>query len=108
MINNKLILLDKLNNAFQKRSLYTAQSLGIDGFLFGRERVKSQFVTSSDSFKTKMNEFVQENSTNMIFTEDLKNMIHIVEKNSDDVNLLEKMLKKYTIYYYIYLYHAVS
>lgn len=40
-----------------------------------------------------MGEFVAPNSTSLIFTEDLKNMIHLVESDQD-INLLEEMMKK--------------
>lgn len=39
-----------------------------------------------------MNDFVSD-SKNMIFTEDLKNMVHIAEPT--DVQLVLKMVKKY-------------
>lgn len=55
------------------RNLYAPAALGIDGFLQTRERIKMQ-VTNIDSFKSKMQEFVSdENSNNLVFTEDLKN-----------------------------------
>lgn len=43
-----------------------------------------------------MTEFLQDdNSRNMIFTEDLKNMVHIAEKNQPDLELVVKMIKKF-------------
>lgn len=56
------------------RNLYSMTALGIDGFLSARERTKLQ-ISNVDSFKLKMQEFVNdENSKNLIFTEDLKSM----------------------------------
>lgn len=41
-------------------------------------------------------EFVDDQGkNNMIFTEDLKNMIHIAE-NANDIELIEKMIKKFS------------
>lgn len=40
-----------------------------------------------------MKEFTQEGASSMIFTEDLKNMIHIAE-SEEDLDLVVKMLKK--------------
>lgn len=43
-----------------------------------------------------MTEFLlEDNSRNMIFTEDLKNMIHIVEKKPADLELAVKMIAKF-------------
>lgn len=59
-----------------------------------RERINLQ-ITNVDSFKSKMQEFVQdESSKNLIFTEDLKNFIHAT-KDKDDVILLTKMIGKF-------------
>jgi hypothetical protein len=59
-----------------------------------RERVKLQ-VNNVDGFKTKMTEFVtDENSKNLIFTEDLKNMLHISE-SPEDIKLLTTMIQKF-------------
>lgn len=64
------------------RNLYAPASLGIDGFLMARERVKLQ-INNVDSFKLKMQEFAaDETSKNLIFTEDLKNMLHLVSTGS--------------------------
>ncbi|XP_053615179.1 pentatricopeptide repeat-containing protein 2, mitochondrial-like [Plodia interpunctella] len=72
--------------------LYSPLSLGIDNYLQTRKRVKDQFVSFSDKFRTKMIEFVGD-SKNMIFTEDLKNMVHIAEPT--DLDLIVKMIKKF-------------
>lgn len=74
------------------RSLYSVSSLGIDGYMQNRERVGSFMTNSADKFRMKMEEFSVPSSTNMIFTEDLKNMIHIAEKT--DTDLVVKMLKR--------------
>jgi pentatricopeptide repeat domain-containing protein 2 len=59
-----------------------------------RDRTKVQFVNLADKFKTKMLEFSDPNSSNMIFTEDLKNMIHLAEDTADDLNLVYRMMKR--------------
>lgn len=52
-------------------------------------------ITNLEGFKAKMQEFVEdENSKNLIFTEDLKNFIHAT-KDQSDVNLLTKMIEKF-------------
>jgi len=75
------------------RNLYAPASLGIDGYLSARERSKLQ-INNPESFKAKMQEFVSDaNSKNLIFTEDLKNMVHISEPA--DVELLSQMIEKF-------------
>lgn len=68
--------------------------MGIDNYLIAREKVKTQLLNTVDSFKQKMQEVLNENSSNMIFTEDLKSMLHIVEKKPEDLELIFGMLKK--------------
>ena len=77
------------------RTLYSLNSLGVDAYVATREKVQSYLQDGGVKFRSKMSEFLQEDSRNMIFTEDLKNMVHIVEKNQADVDLTIKMLKKY-------------
>lgn len=60
-----------------------------------RERTNGQFINTVDKFKEKMKTFVDDKPTNMIFTEDLRNMIHLAEKNKEDIELVVKMLKKW-------------
>lgn len=82
------------------RTLYSLSSLGIDGYQANRERISTFMSHNADSFKSKMIEFSQPGSTNMIFTEDLKNMIHMANKT--DIDLVVKMLKKYLFYLFFY------
>nr|CAD7262119.1 unnamed protein product [Timema shepardi] len=78
------------------RHLYSDAVLGVDNYVRTRERIQTQFATMSEKFKSKMIEFSEPSSTNMIFTEDLKNMVHLVEKDSsDDLNLVIKMLRRF-------------
>lgn len=48
----------------------------------------------ADKFRSKMTEFSSDGSKNLIFTEDLKNMIHISETD-EDLDLVVKMLKRF-------------
>lgn len=75
------------------RNLFCPTSLGIDAFLQARERTAIQ-IPSVERFKAKMDEFVKdENSKNLIFTEDLKNMIHLSDVK--DGPLLVQMIKRF-------------
>lgn len=87
--------LGDMTAAAGSRSLYSAASLGLDNYLGTRERVQNYLVDNGEKFRSKMNEFVEDaSSRNMIFTEDLKNMVHIVEKDQTDIELTVKMIKK--------------
>ncbi|OWR43455.1 putative pentatricopeptide repeat domain 2 [Danaus plexippus plexippus] len=74
------------------QQLYAPSALGIDGYLQTRKRIKDQFSNFSDKFRTKMLDFVSD-SKNMIFTEDLKNMVHLAEPT--DLELVTNMIKKF-------------
>lgn len=77
------------------RFLYSESVLGLDGYKSSRERVNSYFVNNAEKFRTKMTEFIQPESKNMIFTEDLKNMVHIANEKPEDAELVINMCKKY-------------
>ncbi|KAJ8967696.1 hypothetical protein NQ317_011487 [Molorchus minor] len=76
------------------RSLYSKATLGLDGFVSNKEKTQKQLENISDKFRIKMAEYANEDSKNMIFTEDLKNMIHIADSD-DDINLVVKMMKRF-------------
>lgn len=77
------------------RTLYAVEALGVDGYITQRERTRNQFTGMTDKFRSKMQEFSTSDSKNMVFTEDLKNMVHLVESNPDDLQLVLQMMKKY-------------
>ncbi|XP_068631280.1 pentatricopeptide repeat-containing protein 2, mitochondrial-like [Battus philenor] len=76
----------------QVSHLYTPAALGIDGYLQSRDKLKEQFSNFTDTFRSKMKEFVFD-SKNMVFTEDLKNMVFMAEPV--DLELVLNMIKKY-------------
>lgn len=76
------------------RSLYSASSLGLDNYLGTREKIQNYMIDNADKFRGKMTEFLEDGSKNMIFTEDLKNMVHIVQKDQQDIQLTINMIKK--------------
>jgi hypothetical protein len=49
----------------------------------------------SEKFRTKMNEYAHDDSKNMIFTEDLKNMIHLAESSPEDIGLVLQMMQRF-------------
>ncbi|XP_030758672.1 pentatricopeptide repeat-containing protein 2, mitochondrial-like [Sitophilus oryzae] len=76
------------------RKLYAKATLGIPAFQEQRERIQHQMKNISDKFREKMSEYTSDDSKNMIFTEDLKNMIYI-SQDDKDIELVIKMMKRY-------------
>ncbi|RZF45660.1 hypothetical protein LSTR_LSTR010611 [Laodelphax striatellus] len=77
------------------RYLFSSAALGIDAFLRAREKTKTLFTQIDQKFKQKMIDFTKEDSKNMVFTEDLKNMIFLAENEDSDMDLVEKMAMKF-------------
>ncbi|XP_065086289.1 pentatricopeptide repeat-containing protein 2, mitochondrial-like [Ochlerotatus camptorhynchus] len=77
------------------RSLYSASVLGLDGYENYREKTRTQHMHNVDNFKRKMRDFVAGSASNMIFTEDLKNIIHLADDSAGDKKLLVDMIDKY-------------
>ncbi|XP_035919139.1 pentatricopeptide repeat-containing protein 2, mitochondrial-like [Anopheles stephensi] len=77
------------------RSLYSAAALGIEGYEAYREKTRTQHLHNVDNFKRKMRDFVSGSSTNMIFTEDLKNIIHLIDNTPEDKQLLKDTVMRY-------------
>lgn len=77
------------------RSLYSPSSLGLDAYVHRRGKVQEFFSNDDgDKFRGKMNQYAENNTTSMVFTEDLKNMVHLANDSDTDIELLEKMVKR--------------
>ncbi|XP_043287889.1 pentatricopeptide repeat-containing protein 2, mitochondrial-like isoform X2 [Venturia canescens] len=79
----------------QKRTLYDKQALGLNAYLSTRKYYQKQFLNLEEEFRNKMETYVANDATGMIFTEDLKVMLHLIEKTPRDLNLIMKMLEKF-------------
>ncbi|XP_050505782.1 pentatricopeptide repeat-containing protein 2, mitochondrial-like [Diabrotica virgifera virgifera] len=90
-INNGFRFAVNIQNA---RPLYSKVTLGIDMFLQQCQTTGKQMENISEKFKEKMFEFSQDEGKHMVFTEDLKNMIHL-SKDEKDLDLVVKMIKKF-------------
>ncbi|XP_033179253.1 pentatricopeptide repeat-containing protein 2, mitochondrial [Bombus impatiens] len=90
------------NNAFFKynfinvgvRCLYTERDLGVSSYENTRYIFRNQFMTIENTFREKMQEICQDQN-GVIYTEDLKAMIHLAQANESDMQLLNNMLEKY-------------
>lgn len=71
--------------------------MGIDGFLQQKSRIKNNFANISEKFIGKMKEFAIDDTKGMVFTEDLKNMIHLAETD-EDIDLVVDMMKRFEFY----------
>lgn len=77
-----------------RRFIYTENTLGIINYNNARLNVQQQFASVETSFRQKMKEII-ENENSIIFTEDLKVMLHLVKKESEDINLLLEMIRRF-------------
>ncbi|XP_043599885.1 pentatricopeptide repeat-containing protein 2, mitochondrial-like [Bombus pyrosoma] len=90
------------NNAFLKynfinvgvRCMYTERDLGVSSYENTRYVFRNQFMTIENTFREKMKEICQDQN-GVIYTEDLKAMIHLAQANENDMQLLNGMLEKY-------------
>lgn len=71
--------------------------MGIDGYLTKRKQIESQFGDKDKQFKGRMRTFVDAPAArdNMIFTHDIKNLLHLCDSNRNDIDLLIKVLQRY-------------
>lgn len=85
-----------LQNVLCKRSLYERAAIGLDKYEFFREKIQNQFSEPDKQlFRERMNSFADPESNSLIFTEDLKQIVHMAGDNETDLILVEKMMKKY-------------
>ncbi|XP_022168395.1 pentatricopeptide repeat-containing protein 2, mitochondrial-like isoform X1 [Myzus persicae] len=85
-----------VQNVLCKRNLYERAAIGLDKYEFFREKIENQFSDSDKLlFRERMKTFADPESSSLIFTEDLKQIVHMVGDNEADLTLVEKMMKKY-------------
>ncbi|VVC32605.1 Tetratricopeptide-like helical domain [Cinara cedri] len=86
----------KVLNVICKRHLYEPAAIGLDKYEFFRNKLTNQFSEAdSQTFRERMDTFADPDSTSLIFTEDLKQIIHMIGNTEADLTLVEKMMKKY-------------
>lgn len=75
--------------------MYERAALGLDKYEYFREKLNNQFSDSDKQlFRERMNSFADPESNSLVFTEDLKQIVHMVGDNEADLTLVQKMLKK--------------
>jgi pentatricopeptide repeat domain-containing protein 2 len=79
------------------RSLYTAEALGLDGYMTARSKTAVNFhgTQMKEKFRSRMQEFASADSTSLVFTDDLKTMLNLAENTPEDIKLLHQMIEKY-------------
>lgn len=75
--------------------MYADRDLGIQTYENTRFVFRNQFVSIEDTFRVKMKE-ICDKEDGVVFTEDLKAMIHLAQSNEEDLKLVTEMLKKFT------------
>ncbi|XP_043255890.1 pentatricopeptide repeat-containing protein 2, mitochondrial-like [Colletes gigas] len=88
-----------INNLFSKtqvlsgaRFIYSEKSLGVTSYEHTRFLFRNQFIAIEDTFRSKM-EDVSNKEGGVIFTEDIKAMLHLAQKA--DSAVVNKMIEKY-------------
>jgi len=76
------------------RYLYSEKTLGLQGYENSRLNFRNQFLNIEDTFRIKMQKVCHQESS-MIFTEDLKFMLHLAQKKPEDIELFVETLTKY-------------
>ncbi|XP_033335775.2 pentatricopeptide repeat-containing protein 2, mitochondrial [Megalopta genalis] len=76
------------------RHLFTNSALGIVSFENTRNIYRNQFQSIEATFRSKMKD-ICESPKEVVFTEDLKAMLHLIQKNESDLELINKMIEKY-------------
>lgn len=74
--------------------MYSLESLGLDSYVNGRKKASLQFQDLREKFYEKMNEFSDPVSHNMVFTQDLKHILHLAENKEEDLKLVKQMILK--------------
>lgn len=77
-----------------KRNLFCQEILGLDGFQRQRLMINDRLGNLREKFIDRMNEVVDEEKQQTIFTDDLKTIIHVAQ-NDEEVNLMKVMLLRY-------------
>lgn len=78
-----------------KRHLYEPAALGLDKYQYFRDKLANQFSEAdSQLFRERMNSFADPESNSLIFTEDLKQIVHMIGNTEEDLTLVEKMMIK--------------
>lgn len=67
--------------------------MGLNGYENARLNFRNQFLNVESDFRAKMHQVCD--SESMIFTEDLKSMLHLAQKKPEDIELIIKMLTKF-------------
>jgi len=92
---NGIIIFSKGIRSTGSRTLYTAEAIGVDAYEKQRVRTQTQFTGMVDKFREKMSEFTYSDTKNMIFTEDLKHMVHLIGDTPEDLKLIHAMMKRF-------------
>ncbi|XP_042909663.1 pentatricopeptide repeat-containing protein 2, mitochondrial isoform X2 [Parasteatoda tepidariorum] len=77
------------------RYLYNDQFLGIDKYVDARQRTITRLGNMRGNFFNRMKAQVTSTVPSMIFTEDLKTVIHSCEDTPEDIEVSIQMIKRY-------------
>lgn len=82
--------------------MYTAEALGLDGYATSRSRTAMNFhgPQMKEKFFSRVEELLSSESSNLIFSDDLKSMVNLAENKPEHLKLLNQMIERYFINYF--------
>ena len=97
IVSNSLLssIFKEKRSSSSVRFLYSDQFLGIDKFIEARQRTTTRLGNMRGSFMERMKLQVNSSMPAMVFTEDLKTVIHACEDKPEDIELCVQMMKKF-------------
>ncbi|CAL1279070.1 unnamed protein product [Larinioides sclopetarius] len=88
-------LFQEKRNVTSVRFLYNEQFLGIDRFVEARQRTINRLGSMKENFYNRMKSQLNSSVPSMIFTEDLKTVIHTCDDNPDEIETCVRMMKRF-------------
>ncbi|GIX98257.1 pentatricopeptide repeat-containing protein 2, mitochondrial [Caerostris darwini] len=77
------------------RFLYNEPFLGLDKYAEARQRTSSRLGSMRENFYNRMKSQLSNPAKSMIFTEDLKTVIHSCDDNPEELELCVQMMKRF-------------
>jgi len=75
--------------------IYSDEFLKLDRYMNARRQVKARFGDHAEAFVTRMRKYADPDDPSMIFSDDIKNYLHLIEDKAEDISVFKTMLVKY-------------
>lgn len=78
------------------RTIFGDSYLNMEHYLNIREKVTMQLHGKKDQFTARIKNYLNSSTHGMIYSSDLKHMVHLAENNPEDLSLIIAMMKKFS------------